>query len=369
MSHLAFDEDGEPIDLPSVATGWRVKRMKATRGAPGLVYGGDGAPLVLPLDADIEDLRREVGTPGRYRLEALDERRRVLDDVKAAVVIIPPSESTASDTAMAAPSSERELGREAPNAMAVVMEALRQNSEMARTIVDRFPAMLEASAVLLKAADGAGLPKREPCGAGSEDGDEDDDQAEAHGAQSAPGAAWDLNAIVAHLAPVLLTAMSKGDVKLPNFAEMLDWRRAASKKPGPDQAQAPKAQAARPAAGGASSTKARTDAKAGPKESSEAPSETAAAPTPPATAPTDAATETELPPLSPQVMAHFLAIQSALTPEEAALARAAAAELSPHDLRAWFEQLSAMSIPDAAKRVRGLLAASLATPGKPEVAA
>jgi len=363
MSQLAFDEDGEPIDLPPVAVGWRVKRMKATRGAPGLVYGSNGAPLVVPLDADVEDLRREVGTPGRYRLEAVDERRRVIDEVKAAVVIIPPSESNATDAVAIAPSGERDLSREAPNAMAVVMEALRQNSEMARAIVDRFPAMLEAS---------AGLPRREPR---DEDGEDSEAQADAHSAQPAPeaasGATWDLNAIVAHLVPVLLTAISKGDLKMPNIAEMLDWRRAARKPEGPpaQTAQAPKAQAPAPAAGNVSSTKYHTEAKAGPKESPAATSKTVATPTPSTAASGDAATGAALPPLSPQAMAHFLSIQSELTAEEAALARAAAAELSPHDLRAWFEQLSQMSIPDAVKRVRGLLAESLGSSGKSEVAA
>ena len=78
MSQLAFNEDGDPIELPPVATGWRVKRMRGTRGAPGLVYGADGAPLVLPLKMDIEDLRREVRIPGKYKLEAVDDRRRPL---------------------------------------------------------------------------------------------------------------------------------------------------------------------------------------------------------------------------------------------------------------------------------------------------
>ena len=63
MSQLAFDENGEPVDLPPTAAGWRVRRMKGTRSAPGLVYGSDGAPLVLPLDVDIEELRREVWPP------------------------------------------------------------------------------------------------------------------------------------------------------------------------------------------------------------------------------------------------------------------------------------------------------------------
>ena len=42
-------------------------------------------------------------------------------------------------------------------------------------------------------------------------------------------------------------------------------------------------------------------------------------------------------------MTHFIAIQSALKPEEAALARQLAAELSPVELRAWFDELSRLS--------------------------
>src|SRR6185436_5990258 len=88
MSQLAFNEDGDPIELPAAATGWRVKRMRGTRGAPGLVYGADGAPLVIPLELDIEDLRREVGIPGKYKLEAVDDRRRPLG-VEEAIVFVP----------------------------------------------------------------------------------------------------------------------------------------------------------------------------------------------------------------------------------------------------------------------------------------
>ena len=69
----------------------------------------------------------------------------------------------------------------------------------------------------------------------------------------------------------------------------------------------------------------------------------------------------EVPSLSPQVMAHFMAIQAALTPEEGALVRAAAGELSPRDLRAWIDELSAITVPEAIERVRALLA-RLSTP-------
>lgn len=42
MAQLAFDEVGEPIDLPPATMGWRIRHMKGTRGAPGLVYGSEG---------------------------------------------------------------------------------------------------------------------------------------------------------------------------------------------------------------------------------------------------------------------------------------------------------------------------------------
>src|SRR5262245_42709149 len=130
MSQLGFDEDGDPIDLPPTAVGWRVRRMTGKRGAPGLVYGSDGVPLVIPLEMDIEELRCEVGLPGRYRLEPVDERHRQIKDVKAAIVIVPHGE-TAGEVAETARSFQPASGE--PNAYAVVMEAMRQTSEMART--------------------------------------------------------------------------------------------------------------------------------------------------------------------------------------------------------------------------------------------
>jgi hypothetical protein len=57
-------------------------------------------------------------------------------------------------------------------------------------------------------------------------------------------------------------------------------------------------------------------------------------------------------------MAKVIAIQSALAPDEAARARQLAAELSPSELRAWFEELSVMSVPDAVAKIRALVGAS-----------
>jgi hypothetical protein len=331
MIPLAFNFDGEAFELPPTAVGWRVKRLRQGKGAPELVYGADGVPLVVPLETDIEELRRIVVAPGKYRLDPVDDQHRVIKSADVAYVCVRASDSE--------PVKAETVLDNGPTANAVLMEAMRQNSEMARSIVDRFPAMLEASAVLLRAADGAGLPMRKPLLEERDDDDDDDEPV-------SPTAGFDLNAMIAALVPVLVTSFAKGDIKLPDLAEMLDWRRAARKKSSGGGATKPQPSesSAKPepsAAAGANGT----STPAGANETS-------------APASAQAATDAELPPLSPQAMVHFMAIQAALTPEEAALARAAASELSPTDLRAWFDQLSSLSVPEAVARVRALLAAS-----------
>ncbi len=51
MSELAYPINAETFDLPATATAWRCGGMKP-RGAPEVVYGKDGAPLILPVEAD-----------------------------------------------------------------------------------------------------------------------------------------------------------------------------------------------------------------------------------------------------------------------------------------------------------------------------
>jgi hypothetical protein len=70
-----------------------------------------------------------------------------------------------------------------------------------------------------------------------------------------------------------------------------------------------------------------------------------------------AGVEPMVPPLDRGAMAHFLMVQAMLTAEESAVARAAAKELSPAELRSWFEALSKLSVADAAARVRKLIGA------------
>ena len=70
MSELAFNVNGEPFEIPAGAVAWRVRKMKP-KGAPEVAYGRNGQPLLLPIEADLDDLRAEVNAPGKYRLEKL----------------------------------------------------------------------------------------------------------------------------------------------------------------------------------------------------------------------------------------------------------------------------------------------------------
>src|SRR5512144_341444 len=153
MSELAFNLSGEPFEVPSAAVGWRVRKLKP-KGAPEVVYGRDGTPLTLPIDADMEDLRREARIEGRYRLDPLDDQNRAIANAPAGYVCLHPVERASEPAPLPSPVPQ------GPDH--AVVEAMRLNTELARTIVDRFPTMLDSAAGLLRAADGAGLPAREP---------------------------------------------------------------------------------------------------------------------------------------------------------------------------------------------------------------
>lgn len=277
MSEMAFNVNGEPFEVPAAATGWRVRKLKQ-KGAPEVVYGRDGLPLVLPVDAELDDLRREVGTPGRYRLDPVDQGNRPIPAAPAGYVFIHATDQE--------PSSETSAGL-VTHTDNVAIEAMRMNAEIAKSVVDRFPLMMEAAANLLRAADGAGLPARQRV---VEEVEEEDDG----------GSEPDLNSLIAQIVPMVVAGLS--GKKMPKLETLLDWRKATSRKTAPS----------------------KTDTEA-------------------------------LPPIDPATMAHFMAVQAALTPEEADIARATAAELAPAELRSWFQELADLSVPDAVAKIRSVI--------------
>lgn len=318
MSDLAFNLNGDPFDVPPHAVGWRVRRMKA-KGAPEVVYGRNGQPLVLPLEADLDDVRAEVGTAGRYRFDPVGDDNKPIEGAPAGYIFVHEA-SAQPATAMGSTSAPRS----AP-ADNLIAEAMRMNADIARSVVDRFPQMLEAAAALLRAADGAGLPTRVPRVIEvDEEADEDED--------TQPRVGFDVAAFLGQVAPLLAPLLSNlGKGGMPSVAEALDWRKAAPADPRAPAGRLPSR---------ASAKASRADGPGDAVASSQVP---------------ETATDV-LPPIDPQTMAHFIAIQAALKPEEARLAREVASNLSAPELHAWFDDLKALTVPQAVQKLRVLIA-------------
>ncbi len=419
MSEIAFSFSGEPFEVPSTATGWRVRRLRA-KGAPEVVYSRDGVPLILPIEADIEDLRRAARSEGKFRLDAVDDHAKAVPNVPAGYVCIQAGDGWTDTTVSSRSPSDN-----------AVIEAMRLNTELARSIIERFPMIMDGTAMILRAADGAGLPAREPRAIvatesdGDGDGDDDvDDRADDAPQPAKTGLMTLVELLLPAVMPMLTQALAGGKLQIPGgAAALLDCRRAAPKArvqserrptydertpvdvpaPGPrDPAQASgragglRTSARRPAApkpepepavaSGASVTApAPEPAELVAGVAVEAPSPviahdgsptervTADVPAPvgdvdgdqadgPDHAEADLApviiTESreELPILDSAALSHFANIQNALTSREGMLARAIAAELSPAELRSWITELRQLSTPDAVARIRGLLA-------------
>ena len=335
MAELAYNGNGDPFEVPEKVTGWRVRRMKP-RGAPELIYGRDGLPLVIDADAGLDDLRRAVDAPGRYRLEAVGDDQRTVEGVPIAYIQVTEPLEVA---AVIKPTGGQD------EMVSVMREAMRLNTELARAVVDRFPAMLEASAVLLRAADGAGMPARAPLPIevandnDNDNDDDDDDQEETEQAiEVVPTGGFDLNALVAQIVPMVITKVMNGGIDLSNLGALLDWRKAKPKAAASSVARAAEAR-------GAEAQRPQAEARtAGPAASGNVAPATSAAATP------------AIPTLEPAAMMHFLAIQKALSPDEAALAKEVAKAFSPAELNAWIADLSKLSVPEAVAKIRAIVA-------------
>ena len=136
MSELAYNLNGEPFEVPGAATGWRVRKLKA-KGAPEVVYGRDGIPLVLPIDADMDDLRREVRGEGRYRVDALDEHSKPIAGCPAGYVCIHDGEARVEPLPAQKPVATIATADQA------LVEAMRIQAGLAQSVVDRFSRIME----------------------------------------------------------------------------------------------------------------------------------------------------------------------------------------------------------------------------------
>jgi len=358
MSELAFNLNGDPFDPPSNTIAWRVRRFKS-KGAPEVVYGRQGIPLVLPIDATMEDLRREVRVAeGRYRLDALDEDNRPIAGAPPAYVCIHPD-----DLPAPAP-GPTQVRNQLPPADHALIEAMRINSELARTVIERFPMILESSAVLLRAADNAGMPARPPrpyqlIVANDDEADDEanDEPAEPPHAKQG-GVMGFVEMLLDKLAPEIVRAVLAGKLQVPGgLGALLDGRRAvaptaaaeAHTTSAPDVGPAPGRRVPAPAASsrGPQPTHAAAPRVAGPEPRSSFGA---------SGAPTAGAAPEGLPTIDEGDLSHFTAILDALSLQERMYARALVAELSASELRAWIAELKELPVSEAVTKIRAVLA-------------
>lgn len=151
---LAWSQSGSPIELSSEAEVWRVRRLSGNSkgGAPEVVYGAQGTPLILALETTPEEFVEEVkGRPGKYRLDALDDSHTAVSGIPPAYHVV--AESHGHPRAPAPPVAQSaDVVATTNNAL---VEALKDSSA-------RITQMVEATASIIQAADGAGIARRKP---------------------------------------------------------------------------------------------------------------------------------------------------------------------------------------------------------------
>jgi hypothetical protein len=150
---LAWDRNGEPVELPATAVAWRVRRaaQHGKGGAPAIVWR-DGQPLVCALETTVVGLRELVGDkPALYRLDAIDEAGKALANVPACYCNLGDVDDVGAD-------SRDPLAR----TLDTVERLARVNAETMERLGSQLSHLVEAAAKLVAAADGAGIVRREP---------------------------------------------------------------------------------------------------------------------------------------------------------------------------------------------------------------
>jgi hypothetical protein len=235
MYPLAHDESGLPLDVPPTATGWLVRRHAGGRGRPGAVYDGDGRPLVVPLDATLEDLRGQGCPAGSYRLDAVDGTRRPLgvaaytelanEAGEARAASIPGNATDAAITALA---------RAVEAMQRVQAERERMQAEMFMRLIERLsPAPVAnqpANDLRNAVAQAVELKKTLDGLAGVDEDDEDDDE------ERPPSPLEMLAATVAPIVEALKYV--KGEPSVPTHAAPATPRNGAAESPSAPPAEA-----------------------------------------------------------------------------------------------------------------------------------
>ena len=85
---LAFDANGNPLDVPAEAVAWRVRRSNGRRGRPRNVFNDAGRQLDLPLGANADDLIEAGCRAGRYLLYPINAEGQIIGGIIAVTELI-----------------------------------------------------------------------------------------------------------------------------------------------------------------------------------------------------------------------------------------------------------------------------------------
>lgn len=377
MSELAFDEDGQHFQVDDEVVRWRIRRFN-NPGKPGgaqVVYGDGLVPLYLDVNTTAEEFRQAVGgIAGRYRLDGVDVRGRLVEGVPPAYLVINgpamAGGAGAGGGAYCAPppaSSSLEYA---------VVEMARANAEAIKAVTDKFSGVCDSVAKVLAAADGAALPRRAPLGPLLVDqvdqGDDEDDEDERNAAPQ-PAAQPTVTTVLTQIMQMVQAFMqiSSGSnpakvgavlgqvVETAKVAEAIGTASEPGAPPATDEPTGDRDVRAATSANingthvnGTHATSAQREA-ARPRPSSPG---AGIVPLNGAPAMTPTHTAAAGPPGAADPMAHFGQIMAALTPEEQAHVQYVITRLSVLDLIQWHEQLAGMSVADGAAKIRAELA-------------
>lgn len=151
---LAWSQSGSPITLPPEAKLWRVRRLSGSTkgGAPEVIYGADGIPLLLMVETTPDEFAEAVSRrPGKYRLDALDESHQPVADAPPAYHVVAEFHGHGHNPAASAPQSADAVAA----ANQALVDALKDSSA-------RMAEMVAATSNIITAADGAGIARRKP---------------------------------------------------------------------------------------------------------------------------------------------------------------------------------------------------------------
>jgi len=205
MSELAVNQHGETFLVTQETTHWMVRRMSdVPRGGPLPTFDADGRPIVIPIEttvAQFHQVLRDHGcTPGKYRLDPVDRTGRPVKGT-AAYLPFPPGRKAAPGPRVDEPAeadrprngnvasmpfampataawstggafplpvpmhltgAEYIFAEQMRGQMQLQMVQAQVQAQAFMHLASQAGGLMHAAADLLRAADGASLPKRRP---------------------------------------------------------------------------------------------------------------------------------------------------------------------------------------------------------------